>query len=182
MDSRKTHLNLLPSAFYQALVGAPLWLYVLLHPNYSLFADPRLPQVGGGVLGDVWRAEERGKAIAIYSLAPLLGPVVGPVCGGWIAERSTWRWVVSAPSRPSHWCMLMDSSMQFWSTSIADVIVQISGLFFLQESESCFPFFRCAILPYDSLRSIASRKESRSYAENDGCGKGLHQGDQDCLR
>ena len=40
-------------------------------------------KVGGGVLGDVWHAEERGKAIAIYTLAPLLGPVIGPVCGGW---------------------------------------------------------------------------------------------------
>ncbi|PPQ70272.1 hypothetical protein CVT26_014561 [Gymnopilus dilepis] len=73
--------------------------------------------VGGGVLGDVWHPEERGRAIAIYSLAPLLGPVIGPVCGGWIAERSTWRWV-------------------FWSTSIVDVMVQISGLFFLKESRS----------------------------------------------
>ncbi|KAG6910336.1 hypothetical protein DXG01_011404 [Tephrocybe rancida] len=71
--------------------------------------------IGGGVLGDVWYPEERGKAIAIYSLAPLLGPVVGPVCGAWIAERSTWRWV-------------------FWSTSIVDAAVQISGLFFLQET------------------------------------------------
>ncbi|KAF9472907.1 MFS polyamine transporter [Pholiota conissans] len=71
--------------------------------------------VGGGVLGDVWRPEERGRAIAIYSLAPLLGPVIGPVCGGWIAERSTWRWV-------------------FWATSIVDVIVQLSGLFFLKET------------------------------------------------
>lgn len=40
-------------------------------------------QVGGGVLGDTWHPEERGRAIAIYSLAPLLGPVFGPVCGGW---------------------------------------------------------------------------------------------------
>ncbi|KAF8900739.1 MFS polyamine transporter [Gymnopilus junonius] len=71
--------------------------------------------VGGGVLGDTWHPEERGRAIAIYSLAPLLGPVIGPVCGGWIAERSTWRWV-------------------FWSTSIVDVMVQISGLFFLKET------------------------------------------------
>ncbi|KAF5372341.1 hypothetical protein D9615_009305 [Tricholomella constricta] len=71
--------------------------------------------IGGGVLGDVWHPEERGKAIAIYSLAPLLGPVVGPVCGAWIAERSTWRWV-------------------FWSTSIVDAAIQISGLFFLQET------------------------------------------------
>ncbi|KDR79426.1 hypothetical protein GALMADRAFT_243502 [Galerina marginata CBS 339.88] len=71
--------------------------------------------IGGGVLGDTWHPEERGKAIAIYSLAPLLGPVVGPVCGGWIAERSTWRWV-------------------FWSSSIVDVLIQISGLFFLRET------------------------------------------------
>ena len=33
--------------------------------------------LGGGVLADCWRAEERGKSISIYSLAPLLGPAVG---------------------------------------------------------------------------------------------------------
>ncbi|KAF8994689.1 MFS polyamine transporter [Cyathus striatus] len=71
--------------------------------------------IGGGVLGDTWHPEQRGKAIAIYSLAPLLGPVLGPVCGGWISERSTWRWV-------------------FWSTSIVDVLVQISGFFYLRET------------------------------------------------
>ena len=51
--------------------------------------------IGGGVLGDCWRPEERGQAVALYSLAPLLGPVVGPVAGAWIAQKSTWRWVVS---------------------------------------------------------------------------------------
>ncbi|KAG6835039.1 hypothetical protein H0H93_005353 [Arthromyces matolae] len=71
--------------------------------------------IGGGVLGDLFRPEERGKAIAIYSLAPLLGPVVGPVCGAWIAQRSTWRWV-------------------FWSTSIVDIVIQIFGVFYLQET------------------------------------------------
>lgn len=99
--------------------------------RYCLWASIDMQKIGGGVLGDVWHPEERGKAIAIYSLAPLLGPVIGPVCGGWyvdatllqlvltacrIAERSTWRWV-------------------FWSTSIIDVGVQILGLFFLQESQ-----------------------------------------------
>ncbi|KAG1724529.1 MFS polyamine transporter [Suillus lakei] len=71
--------------------------------------------IGGGVLGDCWRPHERGKAVAIYSLAPLLGPVVGPITGAWIAERSTWRWV-------------------FWSTSIVDAAIQIVGLFSLQET------------------------------------------------
>ncbi|CAD6445405.1 9d2cef70-8f04-4052-891f-e8c3bb5331d7 [Sclerotinia trifoliorum] len=35
--------------------------------------------IGGGVLADCWYAEQRGRAIAIYSLAPLLGPAVGPI-------------------------------------------------------------------------------------------------------
>ncbi|KAH9942895.1 MFS polyamine transporter [Amylocystis lapponica] len=71
--------------------------------------------IGGGVIGDCWRPEERGQAIALYSLAPLLGPVIGPACGAWIAQKSTWRWV-------------------FWSTTIVDGIIQCLGLFFLRET------------------------------------------------
>ncbi|KAJ3553505.1 hypothetical protein NM688_g3576 [Phlebia brevispora] len=71
--------------------------------------------VGGGVLSDMWNAEKRGRAVGIYSLAPLLGPVIGPIAGAWIAQRSTWRWV-------------------FRSTTIADAIVQLGGLYFLQET------------------------------------------------
>ncbi|TFY74084.1 hypothetical protein EWM64_g9928 [Hericium alpestre] len=71
--------------------------------------------IGGGVLSDLWKPEQRGQAIAVYSLAPLLGPVVGPIAGGWIAEKSTWRWV-------------------FWSTTIADAVVQGFGLIYLRET------------------------------------------------
>jgi MFS family permease len=35
--------------------------------------------IGAGVLSDMWRAEERGKASALYSLGPLLGPAMGYV-------------------------------------------------------------------------------------------------------
>lgn len=48
--------------------------------------------VGGGILGDLWKAEERGKASALYSLGPLLGPSIGPVAGGFIAANISWRW------------------------------------------------------------------------------------------
>ncbi|KAF3012528.1 hypothetical protein E8E15_002967 [Penicillium rubens] len=71
--------------------------------------------IGGGVLSDCFRAEERGKGVAIYSLAPLLGPALGPIAGGFIAENTTWRWV-------------------FYSTSITDGLIQVMGLFFLRES------------------------------------------------
>ena len=71
--------------------------------------------IGGGLLSDCWRAEERGQAISLYSLAPLLGPAVGPIAGGFITENTTWRWA-------------------FWATCIACAAIQISGLFFLRET------------------------------------------------
>ena len=71
--------------------------------------------IGGGILADCWTADERGKSISIYTMAPLLGPVIGPIVGGFITQHSTWRWV-------------------FWSVSIADGFVQISGFFFLRET------------------------------------------------
>ncbi|KAG6000743.1 hypothetical protein E4U21_005042, partial [Claviceps maximensis] len=64
--------------------------------------------VGGGVLSDLFTAEERGRAMAAYSLMPLLGPAIGPVAGGWIAETTTWRWV-------------------FYSTTAACALVQVLG-------------------------------------------------------
>lgn len=71
--------------------------------------------IGGGVLGDIWLPQERGKAMALYSLMPLLGPAVGPIAGGWIAQLTTWKWV-------------------FWSTCIAAMFVQLLGVFFLHET------------------------------------------------
>ncbi|KAI9375810.1 major facilitator superfamily domain-containing protein [Aspergillus egyptiacus] len=71
--------------------------------------------VGGGVLSDCFKPEQRGKGIAVYSLAPLLGPAVGPIVGGFISQHTTWRWV-------------------FYATSIADGVIQVAGLFLLKET------------------------------------------------
>ncbi|KAG6914330.1 hypothetical protein DXG01_000978 [Tephrocybe rancida] len=71
--------------------------------------------LGGGVVGDLWTPEERGMAMSVYSLAPLVGPSTGPLVGGWIAERTVWPWV-------------------FWSVSIADALLQIAGFIFLRET------------------------------------------------
>ncbi|KAL8683100.1 MAG: hypothetical protein Q9186_000914 [Xanthomendoza sp. 1 TL-2023] len=71
--------------------------------------------IGGGVLSDCWKAEKRGQAISLYSLAPLLGPAIGPIAGGFITEHTTWRWA-------------------FYATSIADALIQFLGVFFLRET------------------------------------------------
>ena len=71
--------------------------------------------IGGGVLGDLFRPEERGKAMALYALGPLLGPSIGPIAGSWITMKTTWRWM-------------------FWATSIACGIIFTFGIFNLRET------------------------------------------------
>ncbi|KAF2255718.1 MFS general substrate transporter [Trematosphaeria pertusa] len=48
--------------------------------------------IGSGVISDLFPTEQRGKAMAMYSLGILFGPVLGPICGGFIAQRAGWRW------------------------------------------------------------------------------------------
>ncbi|KZF20237.1 MFS multidrug transporter [Xylona heveae TC161] len=71
--------------------------------------------VSGGVISDLFTADQRGRAVSLYALMPLLAPAVGPIAGGFITEYSSWRWA-------------------FYATSIADAVVQVIGLFFLQET------------------------------------------------
>jgi MFS family permease len=72
-------------------------------------------QIGGGTLSDLFSADHRGKAVAIYSVAPLLGPVLGPITGGLISQYASWRWA-------------------FYAASLLDVVVQLLGLVFLEET------------------------------------------------
>ena len=48
--------------------------------------------IGTGVIADLFVASQRGKAVAIYSIGILFGPILGPICGGFIAQRAGWRW------------------------------------------------------------------------------------------
>jgi multidrug resistance protein len=48
--------------------------------------------IGTGVIADLFVPAQRGKAVAIYSMGVLFGPILGPICGGFIAQRAGWRW------------------------------------------------------------------------------------------
>lgn len=72
-------------------------------------------QIGGAIMGDMFTPLERGKAVSIYSIAPLVGPVLGPLAGGALTQYASWTWC-------------------FWVISILDVFVQITGFAFLPET------------------------------------------------
>ena len=49
--------------------------------------------LGGGTVADLFVQEQRGRAMALWSVGPLIGPVVGPIAGGFLTQALGWRWV-----------------------------------------------------------------------------------------
>ncbi|MCJ1309978.1 hypothetical protein MMC25_003639 [Agyrium rufum] len=49
--------------------------------------------LGGGSVGDMFIQEQRGKAMALWSMGPLMGPVIGPIAGGFLNQAAGWRWI-----------------------------------------------------------------------------------------
>jgi len=47
--------------------------------------------VGAGTVADVWEVKERGKAMGMFYLGPLCGPLLSPIIGGALAQSLGWR-------------------------------------------------------------------------------------------
>lgn len=47
--------------------------------------------VGAGTIADIWEPKERGKAMGLFYLGPLCGPLFAPIIGGAMAQNLGWR-------------------------------------------------------------------------------------------
>ena len=45
------------------------------------------------ILADTFPPEKRGMAFAIYGMAVVVAPVLGPIMGGYITDNYSWRWI-----------------------------------------------------------------------------------------
>src|SRR5438046_1274772 len=73
-----------------------------LAPSLGVLVIFRILQgVGGGglqpseqaILNDTVPMEKRGMAFAVYGLAVVVAPTIGPWLGGWITDNFSWRWI-----------------------------------------------------------------------------------------
>src|SRR5579863_817613 len=73
-----------------------------LAPNLATLIICRVLQgVGGGglqpseqaILADTFAPAKRGMAFAVYGIAVVTAPAIGPTLGGWITDNFTWRWI-----------------------------------------------------------------------------------------
>ncbi len=58
----------------------------------GLFGAALVP-LSQSILLDIYTVEERGSAMALFGVSVMVGPVLGPVIGGWLTENVSWRWV-----------------------------------------------------------------------------------------
>lgn len=73
-----------------------------LAPSLGMLIFFRILQgVGGGglqpseqaILADTFVPAKRGMAFAVYGMAVVLAPAIGPTLGGWITDNFNWRWI-----------------------------------------------------------------------------------------
>jgi len=73
-----------------------------LAPNLAILILCRVLQgIGGGglqpseqaILADTFPPAKRGMAFAIYGVAVVTAPAIGPTLGGWITDNFSWRWI-----------------------------------------------------------------------------------------
>ncbi len=71
-------------------------------PSFMLLVVARFMQgIAGGALQPISQAillesfprEERGMAMAVFGMGVVVGPILGPVLGGWITDNWGWRWI-----------------------------------------------------------------------------------------
>src|SRR5499426_503198 len=73
-----------------------------LAPSLGLLVFFRVLQgLGGGglqpseqaILTDTFPPHQRGMASAVYGMAVVTAPAIGPTLGGWITDNYNWRWI-----------------------------------------------------------------------------------------
>jgi multidrug resistance protein len=104
--------------------------------------------VAGGVLSDLWQAEDRGKALAVYIFAPLLGPALGPILGGFLTSSGSWRWV-------------------FWSFSILSFVFVLFATIFFRET------YEPKLLQSEAKRQRKEKNNPDLYTEFDSPDRNL---------
>ena len=71
-------------------------------PTLPILIVCRILQGAGGgglapseqaILADTFSIEKRGQAFALYGMAVVVAPAIGPTLGGWITDNYNWHWI-----------------------------------------------------------------------------------------
>lgn len=99
-----------------------------------------LPSLAQAYIVDNFRQEEQPKIMTVYSMCLVMGPVIGPLFGGYLVEHLSWRWIfyVNVPVCILGFILvliLMDES------KIEDIRTDFISFLFMVIGVSCLEYF-----------------------------------------
>ncbi len=69
--------------------------------------------VAQSILADSFPPEKRGQAFALFGIAVVVAPVVGPTLGGWLSDNASW-----------HWCFLINGPVGLFAMALIYALVK----------------------------------------------------------
>src|ERR671929_1250513 len=72
-------------------IAQSLFQIVVFRLLQGVFGAALVP-LSQAIMADAYPLQERGRAMAIWGLGVMVGPVLGPTLGGWLTDVASWRW------------------------------------------------------------------------------------------
>lgn len=69
-----------------------LWFLILMRVLQGLAGGAMVP-MSQAILLESFPPEEHGKAMALFGVGVVFGPIIGPTLGGWITDNWSWPWI-----------------------------------------------------------------------------------------
>jgi DHA2 family multidrug resistance protein len=91
---------------------APNLTFLILARVLQGAAGGGLASVEQSMLVDTFPPKQRGMAFAAYGVVVIVGPILGPVVGGWITDNASW-----------HWCFLINVPVGLLSLFLVNLFV-----------------------------------------------------------
>ncbi len=86
---------------------------LLVFRVFQGFAGGGMVPISQSILADSFPPAKRGQAFAIFGVAVVVAPVVGPTLGGWLSDNYSW-----------HWCFLINGPVGVLAFSLVAFLVQ----------------------------------------------------------
>ncbi|PAY09829.1 EmrB/QacA family drug resistance transporter [Bradyrhizobium sp. UFLA03-84] len=113
-------------------------------PNLNALLLFRILQgLGGGgmvpvaqsILADAFPPAKRGQAFAVFGIAVVVAPVVGPTLGGWLSDNLSW-----------HWCFLINAPVGLFAIALIGAVLQEPAKSKDQKQDNSFDFIGFALV------------------------------------